>query len=260
MVPITCRTEITPLTILDITTLTIAAFFTSALTAVAGAGGGAALMAIMLQFMPPVAAIPVHGAVHLVSNITRCWLLWRHMSWPIIIRFAIPLPFGAVLGLWLFQGLSIETVQILIGAFVLLSLVSSQMQGFGGKELPLWGFVPVGFGAGILNMIVGAIAPILGVFVIRKDLTKENVVATLGFFGVVANIAKVTGFTVIGFSFVAYGPAVLCMIPAVIIGTRVGRALLHKVDERLFLLIFKIILMVLGLKLILVDGMGLLDN
>lgn len=62
---------------IDIAALTLAAFFTSALTAVAGAGGGAALMAIMLQFMSPAAAIPVHGAVHLASNVTRCWLLWR---------------------------------------------------------------------------------------------------------------------------------------------------------------------------------------
>jgi len=243
--------------ILDVAILSIAAFFTSALTAVAGSGGGAALMAIMLQFMPPAAAIPVHGAVHLVSNLTRCWLLWRHMSWSIIIRFALPLPFGAALGLWLFQGLSTEIVQILIGAFVLLSLVSGRKGWLGDNELPLWSFIPVGFAAGILNMIVGAIAPLLGVFVIRRDLKKENVVATLGFFGVVSNIAKIAGFTFIGFSYQSYGIAVLFMIPAVIVGTRVGRLALDKINERIFLMIFRIILLALGLKLIVVDGLAL---
>ena len=244
--------------ILDIAILTLAAFFTSAITAVAGSGGGAALMAIMLQVMPPAAAIPVHGAVHLVSNVTRCWLLWRHMSWPIIIRFALPLPFGAALGIWLFQGLSTEIVQLLIGGFVLLSLVSGSRGWRGDNELPLWSFLPVGFAAGILNMIVGAIAPILGVFVIRRDLKKENVVATLGFFGVVSNIAKIAGFTFIGFSYQSYGIAVLCMIPAVIVGTRVGRLALDKINERIFLIIFRIILLALGLKLILVDGLALI--
>ena len=243
--------------ILDVAILTIAAFFTSALTAVAGSGGGAALMAIMLQFMPPVAAIPVHGAVHLVSNLTRCWLLWHHMSWPIIIRFALPLPFGAVLGIWLFQGLSTGIVQILIGVFVLLSLVSGRKGWLGNNELPLWSFFPVGFAAGIMNMIVGAIAPILGVFVIRKDLKKENVVATLGLFGVVSNIAKIAGFTLIGFSYQSYGIAVLCMISAVIVGTRLGRLALDKINERIFLMIFRIILLALGLKLVVVDGLAL---
>ena len=243
--------------ILDVAILSIAAFFTSALTAVAGAGGGAALMAIMLQFMTPAAAIPVHGAVHLVSNITRCWLLWRHMSWPIIVRFALPLPFGAVLGIWLFQGLSTKTVETLIGVFVLLSLVSGKKEWFGSKDLPLWSFLPVGFIAGFLNMIVGAIAPILGVFVIRSGLNKENVVATLGFFGVVSNVAKITGFTFIGFSYHSYGIAILCMIPAVIVGTQVGRLALDKINERIFLTIFRIILLGLGLKLIVIGGLSL---
>ena len=115
----------------------------------------------------------------------------------------------------------------------------------------------MGFAAGILNMIVGAIAPILGVFVIRRDLKKESVVATLGFFGVVSNIAKIAGFTLIGFSYQAYGLAVLCMIPAVIVGTRVGRLALDKINERIFLMIFRMILSALGLKLIVKDGLAL---
>ncbi len=242
------------ITVFEIALLTTAAFCTSALTAVAGAGGGAALMAILLQIMPPLAAIPVHGAVHLASNITRCWLFWEHMSWPIIIRFGLLLPAGAVIGLWLFQGLSAETVRTIIGLFVLLSVVN----GIGGgkhREIPLWSFIPVGFFAGILNMIVGAIAPILGVFVIRKDMKKENVVGTLGFFGVISNLAKVIGFTLIGFSFLEYGTAILFMIPAVIIGTRLGRAMLNRVNEQLFLNIFRIVLALLALKLILIDGL-----
>ena len=242
------------MTIFEIAFLTAAALCTSALTAVAGAGGGAALMAIMLQIMPPAAAIPVHGAVHLVSNITRCWLLWKHMSWAIILRYALLLPVGAAIGLWLFQGLSVETVRIIIGLFVLLSVTNNMGSVGKGWELPLWAFIPVGFFAGILNMIVGAIAPILGVLVIRKDMTKENVVGTLGFFGVISNLAKVIGFTLIGFSFVEYGVAILFMLPAVIIGTRVGRAMLHRVNEQLFLYIFRIVLAVLALKLILIDG------
>ena len=72
---------------------------------------------------------------------------------------------------------------MLIGAFVLLTLASQHMKAMARRELPLWAFVPVGFVTGVLNMIVGVIGPILGVLVIRKDLSKEAVVATLSFFG-----------------------------------------------------------------------------
>lgn len=241
---------------IDIGLLSAAAFCTSALTAVVGAGGGTALIAIMLQLMSPAVAIPVHGAVQLASNTTRVWLLWKHMAWPIIFRFAALMPFGVWIGLELFQGLPTEAVQILIGCFVLISLVTRQLGNLRNKDLPLWAFVPVGFVTGILNMIVGVIAPVLGVLMIREDLSKEEVVGTLGFFGFIGNLLKIAGFTLIGFSFAEYGLTMLCMIPAAVIGTRVGRAVLSNLDERYFLVAFRIVLVALALKLIAYDGLS----
>lgn len=243
------------MSLLDITILSVAAFCTSALTAVVGAGGGTALIAIMLLLMPPVTAIPLHGAVQLASNTTRVVLFRRHMAWPIILRFSALMPFGVWLGLVLFQGLPAEVIQILIGCFVLISLVTRQLEGFRGKDLPLWAFVPIGFVTGVLNMIVGVIAPILGVLMIRRDLSKEQIVGTLGFFGFVGNLLKIAGFTLIGFSFAEYGPAMLCMIPAAVIGTRVGRVALGRINERHFLLAFRVVLIALAVKLIAIDGL-----
>lgn len=241
---------------IDIALLSLAAFCTSALTAVVGAGGGTALIAIMLQLMTPAAAIPVHGAVQLASNTTRVWLFWDQMAWPIIFRFAALMPFGVWIGLELFQGLPTEIVQIMIGCFVLLSLVTRQLGRLRHKDLPLWAFVPVGFVTGILNMIVGVIAPVLGVLMIRSKLSKEQIVGTLGFFGFIGNLLKIAGFTLIGFSFAAYGPTMLCMIPAAIVGTRVGRAVLSNMDERYFMIAFRIVLVALALKLIAYDGLA----
>lgn len=243
------------MSIIEIALLAAAAFCTSALTAVVGAGGGTALIAIMLQLLTPAVAIPVHGAVQLASNTTRVWLLWKYMAWPIIIRFAALMPLGAWLGLELFQGLPTEAIQFLIGGFILISLTTRWLGSFRHKELPLWTFVPIGFVTGILNMIVGVIAPILGVLVTRDDLSKEEIVGTLGFFGIVGNLLKIAGFTLIGFSFAEYGPTMLCMIPAAIIGTKVGRVVLGHLDERYFLLAFRVVLIALAMKLIAYDGL-----
>jgi len=242
------------MTTLEILLLASSAFCTSALTAVVGAGGGTALIAIMLQLMSPAAAIPVHGAVQLASNTSRVWLLWKHMEWPIIIRFAALMPFGVAVGLLLFQGLPTQVIQILIGCFVLISLATKQLGRFRNEDLPLWAFVPIGFFTGVLNMFVGVIAPILGVLVIRKDVTKEGIVGTLGFFGFLGNLLKIAGFTLIGFSFAEYGPLILWMVPAAVIGTRVGREVLGNMDERYFLLAFRVVLIGLAMKLIVYDG------
>ena len=180
----------------DIIILTISAFFTSALTAIVGAGGGTALIAIMLQFVAPAVAIPVHGAVQLAANTTRVWLFWEHMSWPIILRFIVLMPLGVWLGLLVFQGLAASSVKILIGAFVLLTLLTGQIKRWQNSEIPLWAFVPIGFITGALNMVAGVIAPILGALIIRKDLPKEAMVGTLGLFGFVGNLLKIIGFLV----------------------------------------------------------------
>jgi uncharacterized membrane protein YfcA len=46
------------------------------------------------------------------------------------------------------------------------------------------------------------------------------------------------------------------MVPAAILGARAGRILLAKLDERLFLIGFRLMLGALALKLIAIDGLS----
>jgi uncharacterized membrane protein YfcA len=243
------------MTWLDISLLTGAAFFTSALTAVAGAGGGTILIALMLLFMPPAAAIPAHGVVQLVSNTWRVWLFRKHMAWPLIIRFSALMPLGVWLGLWLFQEMPKELVQVLIGCFVLLTLFLRHLKRFAPKEFPLWAFVPLGFVTGAITPTIMFSAPVLGVLIIRKDLKKEDVVGTLGFFGFIGNLLKIAAFTLVGFSFAEYGLLLVLMNIAVIVGTSVGKKVLSGFDEKTFLWVFNAMLIALALKLIVFDGL-----
>lgn len=241
---------------LEIGLLAVAGFFTSALTAVVGAGGGTVLLALMLQIMPPAAAIPVHGVVQLASNSARSWLFRRSLAWPLIIRFGLLLPFGVILGLWLFQQMPKELVQVLIGVFVVFTLFLRRLGGLAPREFPLWAFVPLGFVTGALNMIVGVIGPVLGALVIRKELSKEAIVGTLGVFGVFGNLLKIAGFAYAGFSLLEYGPTLLVMVPAAMLGAAAGRRLLAHVSEVVFLRIFQAMLLGLAAKLIFYDGLS----
>ena len=240
----------------EIAILASAAIVTSMLTVLAGAGGGTVLIAIMLQFMPPAAAIPVHGAIHLVSNAWRVWLFRRQLAWRLIWRFALLMPLGAALGLLLFQGLPPDLIRFLIGCFIILTLFTRQLKQLRHKDLPLWAFLPLGFFTGALNMIVGVIAPVLGALTVRNDLSKEQVVGTLGVFGFIGNLLKVVGFSLVGFSFVAYGPALLAVLPAVIVGTSLGRLVLGRVSEVTFRRILQAMLLALAAKLMVYDSGG----
>ena len=241
--------------LVDIAILTVAVFFTSALTTATGVGGGTILLALMLQIMPPAAAIPVHGAVQAVSNGWRIWLLRDHFVWPLILRFGLPMPLGVALGLWLFQELPKETVQILIGCTILLTLFSRSLKALRERDLPLWAFVPLGFAVGALNMVVGVVVPVLSAFLIRRDLSREKIVSTISVFSLIGHVLKVIGFSLVGFSFAEYGWAIVIMIPAIIVGTYFGRHLLSRLSDALFQNAMKVVLAFLALKLIVWDSL-----
>ena len=54
--------------LLELSVLAGAALATSILSAVVGMAGGITLLSVMLLFLDPLVAIPLHGAVQLVSN------------------------------------------------------------------------------------------------------------------------------------------------------------------------------------------------
>ncbi|MEE2688950.1 MAG: sulfite exporter TauE/SafE family protein [Pseudomonadota bacterium] len=239
---------------LDIAIMAAAIFFTSMLTTATGVGGGTLLIALMLQFMPPGVAIPVHGAVQTFANGWRVWLLRESLLWPIIIRFALPMPIGIAAGLWLFQELPKEWVQVLIGCFILLTLLSHGFRSFREKELPLWGFIPAGIVIGGLNIIIGVVGPVLSALLVGRDLTRQGVVSTISVFSMTGHVFKVIGFALVGFSFVEYWIAIVAMVLPIVLGTYVGRFLLGRMSDAFFRKLLRLVLTGLALKLVIWDG------
>jgi uncharacterized protein len=244
----------------QIAILTVTSFFTSMITSVAGAGGGAILLAVLLQFMPPSAAIPFHGSVQFAANVWRFWLFRKHMNWPIIIRFSVLMPFGIAFGVWLFRGMPAVLVQVSIGIFIYATLAGRFVRPMRTELLPLWTFVPIGFVAGAMNIVVGIFGPVVGALIVKRGLPKETVVGTMSVFGFLSNFLKVAGFTYVGFNIFEYGPALLIMTPAVLIGTSLGKVVLGRFSEEGFRNVFQALLLIMATKLVFYDGITWLVN
>ena len=231
--------------------ITVLSFFTALMTSVAGAGGGTVLLAAMLQFMNPAEAIPVHGAIQLTSNLTRTWLLRKFVNWKIIFKFSLLLPFGIFLGLKIFQNIDPDNIKILIGIFILLALGLQNLRIIKNIKISTNIYLLIGFFTGILNILVGVIAPLLAVIVKQSISEKKSIVGTLGYFGLIGNLIKIIGFSFIGFSFLAYIDTLLMVIPATLIGSRIGQFLLNKISNRIFTIMFQMILIGLAIRLLL---------
>ena len=240
------------LSIYDNLLLTLLSFFTAMMTSIAGAGGGTVLLAAMLQFMNPSEAIPVHGVIQFTSNIARTWLLRKFVKWGIILKFSLMIPLGVYLGLEIFQSFDAEDIKKLIGLFIIIALILQNIKFIKNLIISSNWYYIVGLFTGILNILVGVIAPLLAVIVKQSINEKKSIVGTLGYFGLVGNFTKIIGFSLIGFSFLEYLDTFLLMIPATLLGSRIGHHLLDKISNKLFFYIFQIILIFLALRLLII--------
>ncbi|MDH3212584.1 MAG: hypothetical protein OEM05_08875, partial [Myxococcales bacterium] len=64
----------------ELSVLCAAALATSVLSAIVGMAGGITLLSVMLLFLEPLVAIPLHGVIQLVSNATRTAIQRRHVD------------------------------------------------------------------------------------------------------------------------------------------------------------------------------------
>ena len=71
-------------------------------------------------------------------------------------------------------------------------------------KIPTNVYLIIGFLTGILNILVGVIAPLLAVILKQSISEKKSIVGTLGYFGLIGNLIKIIGFSFIGFSFFEY--------------------------------------------------------
>ena len=230
--------------------ITATAFLTSALTAFIGAGGGTALLLLMLFFLPAGQVIPIHGCIQLASNTSRIALFWRYMQWHIILRFICLMPIGVYLGLQLYGLLSPAGIQITIAIGILATLFIKAPALASQTQVPKPFYYIIGLLIGAGNVLVGTLAPLLGAILRFEPITKEQRVATLGFFGFAGNVFKIAGFTMIGSQFLDYLPLIISASLATIFGNMTGKALLGKISQSTFDKAFKLMLAIMALILI----------
>lgn len=241
--------------------LTVAAFLTSILSAIIGMAGGIVLLAVMLLFMNPLVAIPLHGAVQLVSNGSRTWIQRTHVDSAIVWRYALPLlPMGFA-GLLVARALSPPVARTLIGVFVLLATWSPALLTAGvhpERSDRHRRFFALGTVVGLLNVTVGATGPLIAPFFLNLGLTRHQIIGTKAACQALGHLAKLAVFGLAGFAFLAFALPLAALAAAVVAGTWVGSRILGHVSEIWFTRLYQVVLTLIALRLVLSDGLRLL--
>lgn len=236
------------------TLLVVASFFTSALTAAFGLGGGLALMALMGLFVPVAALIPVHGAVQLGSNTGRAWHQRAHIRRDLFGPFLAGSLVGAVVGASIVVQLPDTLLKLALGGFII-AVTWWRIPGF--ARLGRAGLAVGSAVTATVTMFVGATGPLLSAFlaqIIPDD--RKALVATHAAGMTVQHALKVVVFGLAGFAFARWLPLVAAMIGSGYLGTVYGSALLDRLPEATFRRWFRIGITLLALDMIR-RGLGL---
>jgi uncharacterized membrane protein YfcA len=238
--------------------LAAVAFVTSALTGVLGLGGGIVLLGVMLLWLDPLVAIPLHAGIQIVANASRTLIQREHVAWPLLSRYAVPLVPMGVIGLICAQALPSAALALAIGAFVLVATWSPRwlLLGFDPARLSAHGrFWLMGSLIGFLNPAVGATGPLQGPFFLDLGLSRQGVVGTFAACQTVGHLVKLLLFGAAGFAFLPHLVPLLALGLVVIAGTWFGSQLLERVDERAFGWLYRGVLSAVAVWILLVDGM-----
>ena len=222
-------------------------FFTSALTASFGLGGGLALLAIMGAALPPASVIPVHGVAQLGSNSSRLILQWKSVVWPIVSWFLAGSLIGSIVGARLYVEIPEALLQALIGVFVLITVYGPKPKGFSpGKKT----YFATGAASAVLSMFVGATGPIAAAMVGVARLDKMKTVATHAGAMAGQHLLKSIAFGFVGFAYVDWAAIIIAVVIAGFLGAAAGTRLLRNLPEEKFRKGFTLVLTFFGCYLI----------
>ena len=232
--------------------LLLVAVATSALSAVVGMAGGITLLAIMLLYMDPLVAIPLHAVVQLVSNGSRSLVHRHHIQWSLIWPYFIPL---LPLGWWsltIAEELDPAVARSLIGAFVLVATWRPTWLLLGAHPNRTWPrlrFLFLGTVVGILNVTFGATGPLIAPFFLNLGLTRFELIGSKAAAQMGAHLAKILVFGLVGFAFAKWAGLLFGLCLAVVVGTWLGTRILGRVDEVWFVRIYRLALTLVALRL-----------
>lgn len=226
---------------------------TAAISAVLGIAGGMMLLAVMLLFLEPAVAIPIHAIAQLASNSSRTLAHLRAIRRDVLLPFLVLLLPAGMLSVPLAQHAPPDLLRALIGGFVLVATWRREwlLLGFDPARIPLAPrFTLVGGFSGLLGPVVGATGPFIAPFFLGLGLTRFELIGTTAACQAAGHLAKIVLFGTDGFAFGVHAPLYLGMIVAVVAGTALGTKLLARLPEEHFPAIYKTALTLVALRLL----------
>lgn len=233
--------------ILQLLMLALAALAASTLAAVTGFGGAAVLLPVLIVVFGVREAIPILTVAQLIGNSSRVWFNRRDLNWRVVAWFALGGVPMAFLGGYLFATAPLSALTRLLGAFLLLVVLWRHLRTKPARPFPVAAFAGIGAGASFLSALLGSVGPVMAPFFLAYGLFKGAYIGTEALSTVVMHVTKLVAYrqsSILTRSDVLIG---LALAPIMILGSFLGKRIVDRLPEKVFVAIIEAVLVTAGL-------------
>jgi uncharacterized protein len=231
--------------IVEFAILTAVAFVAATVAGVTGFGGAAILLPVLVFFFETRDAIPILTVVQLVGNGSRVWFNRRSVDLAVVKWFALGGVPAAIAGGILFAKAPLAVLTRFLGGFLILLVVWRHTRR-APLRMPLRGFAWLGAGASFLSALVGSVGPLMAPFFLGYGLVKTAYIGTEALTTVIMHMTKLVVYgqnSLLTANVIWVGVA---LGPVMVLGSFVGKRIVERLPERVFILVIEVTLVVAG--------------
>ena len=232
----------------EIIVMVLVAFAASTMAAVTGTGGGVILLPVLVASLGVRDGIPAYTLAQFIGNLSRVWLNRQEIDARVVGWFTLGAVPMAIAGGLLFARAGEETVGRLLGGFLIAIVLwrrlrrGSQNARFSAKRFSLIGGV-----FAFVSALVGSAGPFLAPFFLSYGLVRGAFIGTESLATAIMHIAKMGTYGAAGAFTLHAAMAGLLLGPVMIAGSYLGKHVVDRMPERVFVGIVEIVLVLFGL-------------
>ena len=208
--------------------LSLTALVTATLSGVFGMAGGMLLMGVYVALLPVPTAMVMHGGTQLVSNLSRAWLLRRHVYWHGFAYYVLgsSVAFALLLGIRYTPDPLVVFLGLGLTPFVA-QLLPADWLDFQRPRAAL----VTGFQVAAVQLMAGAAGPLLDIAFVETRPDRSQVVATKAVTQVFSHTLKLVYFGAAVQTSQLSLPLLAAVGLATLAGTRLGTAVLARLSD-----------------------------
>ncbi len=223
----------------------LAAFVLAVLSAIAGFGGGVLLLPIFTALFGLRVAVPILTLTQLSSNSARVWLNRRELRRPLIGWFSLGAIPCAVAGGLLLAHAPLVPLKRVLGLFLIGVVIWRHLQ-HRPRPPAQPSFALVGAASGLGSALLGSVGPLTAPFFLALGLTRGAYIGTEAASALTMHLTKIATY---GAGDLLTGRVLLfglALTPSTLLGTWVGKKIVGRISERVFVLFVELGLVAAG--------------